>query len=111
MEKWCKNQIPCEEDIRKGTFTCMANLAERRASVCPYTSFIDRLRATYPCPGYEKPNQKKWEHFSNDELYMLKRQAIESSYEIVMTEKYNSTEIQIHNKLLNEIIDEIKYRK
>ena len=45
----------------------------------------------------------KFEHFTDDELYILKRQAIESSCKIVMSGKYNDYEGKIHNQLMNEI--------
>ena len=51
-----------------------------------------------------------FEHFTDDELYMLKRQAIESSYDIGCVGDYNTEEKQLHHKLLNAIIDEIKKR-
>jgi len=53
----------------------------------------------------------KFEHFTDDELYILKRQAIESSWKIVMSGKYNDYEGKIHNQLMNEIINEIKRRE
>ena len=53
----------------------------------------------------------KYEFFTDDELYMLSRQAIESSYEIVESDNYSGEERLLHNKLLNEIIKEQKRRK
>ena len=53
---------------------------------------------------------RKYELFTDDELYILKRQAIESSYHIVMEDRYSESECKIHNDIMNEIIDEIKYR-
>lgn len=53
----------------------------------------------------------KYEHFTDDELYMLSRQAIESSYEIVESGSYSKEEILLHEKILNEIIEEQKRRK
>lgn len=53
----------------------------------------------------------KYELFTDDELYMLSRQAIESSYEIVESERYSEEEILLHEKILNEIIEEQKRRK
>ncbi len=52
----------------------------------------------------------KFKMFTDDELYILKRQAIESSSRIVMSGSYSDNEIKIHNNIINEIIDEIKYR-
>lgn len=49
--------------------------------------------------------------FSDDELYMLKRQALESSYNIVMTKKYDKEQIDMHQKLMNEIIDACRNRR
>ena len=60
---------------------------------------------------YNRPNINKFEYFTDNELYILKRQAIESSCKIVMSGKYNEFEGKIHNQLLNEIIDEIKRRE
>lgn len=53
----------------------------------------------------------KFEHFTNDELYILKRQAIESSWEICGCGSYNEFEVRLHEKLMNEIINEIKRRE
>ena len=50
----------------------------------------------------------KFEHFTDDELYILKRQALESSWKIIMTGKYNEFQREIHNQIVNEINDEIK---
>lgn len=52
----------------------------------------------------------KFEKFNDDELQMIKRAFIESSYSIVMTGKYNDDEADIHTKLLSEAIEEIKFR-
>lgn len=52
----------------------------------------------------------KFQYFSDAELYVLKRHAIESSYEIVMTDKYSKDVKKIHGVLMNEIIEEIKRR-
>jgi len=52
----------------------------------------------------------KFEHFTDDELYILKRQAIESSWEICSCGSYNEFEIRLHKKLMNEIAEEIKRR-
>lgn len=49
--------------------------------------------------------------FDDNELYMLKRQAIEASYNIVMENKYSAQEIKMHNKLLNEIVSECGKRE
>lgn len=55
--------------------------------------------------------KNRFKEFTDDELYMLKRQAIESSFEIVMMDKYEEELVKIHGELLNEIILEIKLRK
>lgn len=55
--------------------------------------------------------ENRFNDFTENELYMLKRQAIESSANIVMTSKYTSEEIEIHNRLLSEIIEAIKNSK
>jgi len=52
----------------------------------------------------------KFEHFTDDELYILKRQAIESSWEICGCGAYNEFEVRLHEKLMNEIADEVKTR-
>jgi len=56
-------------------------------------------------------NMNKFEHFTDDELYILKRQAIESSWEICGCGAYNEFEIRLHEKLMNEIADEVKRRE
>lgn len=53
---------------------------------------------------------RRFEHFKIEELYMLKRQAIESSFNIVMEDRYSKFETQIHTDLMNEIIEECKIR-
>lgn len=55
--------------------------------------------------------KNKYALFNDDEIYMLKRQAMESSYNIVMTGRYNEDEIKIHTMLLNELSDEDKKRQ
>ena len=49
-------------------------------------------------------------NFSDDEIYILSRQAIESSANIVLTGRYSKEEQRIHNDLMNELIEERKYR-
>ena len=53
----------------------------------------------------------RFKEFSDEEIYILSRQAIESSYEILMSETYNESEQDLHRKLLNELISERKLRK
>ena len=53
----------------------------------------------------------RFEKFTEDEVYILFRQATESSAEIVLSDNYNKQEIKIHNDLLNELIDELKRRE
>ena len=53
----------------------------------------------------------RFEKFTEDEVYILFRQAMESSAEIVMMGNYNKQEIKIHNDLLNEMIDELIRRE
>ncbi len=54
---------------------------------------------------------QRFDKFTDDELYILKRQSIESSCNIVMSGDYNEHEIEIHGVLINEIIDNIKERE
>ena len=53
----------------------------------------------------------RFEQFTEDEVYILFRQVMESSAEIVLSGDYNKQEIKIHNDLLNEMIDELKRRE
>ena len=53
----------------------------------------------------------RFDKFTEDEVYILFRQAMEASAEIVMMGSYNNQEIKIHNDLLNEMIDELKRRE
>lgn len=53
---------------------------------------------------------KKYELFTDEELYVLKRQCIEASFDIVMSGKYTELVKETHERLLNEIILEIKRR-
>ena len=52
----------------------------------------------------------RFDQFTENEVYILFRQAMESSAEIVMMGNYNQEEIKLHNNLLNEMIDELKRR-
>ena len=52
----------------------------------------------------------RWREFTTEEIYMLRRQAIESSFEIVMVHDYTTEQIQMHADLLNELGDELKRR-
>lgn len=54
--------------------------------------------------------KNKYELFTDDELYMLLRQALESSYEIVESGRYSKEEILLHDEIINEIIEEQKRR-
>lgn len=54
---------------------------------------------------------ERFKLFSNDEMYMLKRQAIESSFNIVCEERYSDEEVKIYDALLNEIVDECRLRE
>ena len=54
MEKWCNNQHICEEDKDKGTFTCLAHLAEGRVLQCSYKDKDARKKAQYPCSDFEE---------------------------------------------------------
>lgn len=53
----------------------------------------------------------RFDKFTEDEVYILFRQAMEASAEIVMMGNYNKQEIKIHNDLLNEMIDELIRRE
>lgn len=54
--------------------------------------------------------KRKFKDLSDAELYMVKRAFIESSAEIGLNGFYNDAEVKIHGMLLNEIIEELKYR-
>ena len=60
---------------------------------------------------FKDKNANKFEHFTDDELYILKRQAMESSWEICGCGAYSEYEVKLHEKLMNEIADEIKRRE
>ena len=55
--------------------------------------------------------KNRFDQFSGPELYILSRQAIEASYNIVCEtrfngeKKYTDEEIKIHERLMNELID------
>lgn len=53
---------------------------------------------------------RRFEGFSESELYILERQCIESSFRICMTGKYSTDMIEIHNSILQEIKDEKEKR-
>ncbi len=50
----------------------------------------------------------RFSKLSKEELYVLKRALCESSYTFFMLDKYSKEEQQIHNALLNEIVEGIK---
>lgn len=52
----------------------------------------------------------KYGLWTDDELYILKRAFVESAFNIQYERKYSEDEREMHNKLMNEIIDEIKRR-
>lgn len=54
MEKWCKKQVRCKEDIDNNSWTCTAHMNDNRVFKCPYSSNEERLRAKYPCSDYSK---------------------------------------------------------
>lgn len=56
----------------------------------------------------DMPN--KYAFFTDDEIYVLSRQAIEASWEITMTGKYNEPEVKLHSRLMNELVDERRRR-
>ena len=53
----------------------------------------------------------RFSSFNDEELYMLKRQAIESSWNIVCEDRYSKEEVEVHSNLVNEIIDECRRRQ
>lgn len=57
-----------------------------------------------------KADNKRFELFSDSELYILERQCIESSFRICMTGKYSTDMIEIHNSILQEIKDQKEKR-
>ena len=50
----------------------------------------------------------RFKEFTDDEIYMLRRMAMESSWNIVMKGKHSEEEVKLHNDLLNEIHSERK---
>ena len=54
--------------------------------------------------------KSRFSEFSNDEIYMLSRQSIESSANIVLMDSYSKEECKIHNNLMNELSEERKKR-
>lgn len=52
----------------------------------------------------------RWSGFTDDEIYMLKRMAIESSCEIIRGDRYHDDDKQIHTDILNDLIVESKRR-
>ena len=53
---------------------------------------------------------RRFEMFTDDEVYILSRQSIESSSQIVMFERYTEEEVKMHEDLMNELLEERKYR-
>lgn len=65
--------------------------------------------------NYKKSTRRPFDRLTNDEVYMLSRALIESSYVIMICDektdsRYSTKEKEIHNKLLNMVSDERKYR-
>lgn len=60
---------------------------------------------------YVKPEIKKFAFLSDDELYLLKRCMIESSFNIFCVKDYTTEEKALHSKLSDDIIDEIRKRR
>jgi hypothetical protein len=54
--------------------------------------------------------ERRFINFTDDEVYMLSRQSIESSWNIVCEKSYDKEEIKIHTNLMNELIEERKIR-
>ena len=54
--------------------------------------------------------ENKFCAFTDDELYILTRQAIESSWEIMSSDLYNDKERQMQGTLLNALLDEQRAR-
>ena len=55
--------------------------------------------------------ERRFKHFTDYEVYMLSRQCVEASFEIVMMDNYSKEEQQIHADLMNELIQERKIRE
>ena len=55
--------------------------------------------------------QRRFLMLSDDEIYILKRALIESGRQIALSGFYDDLEIKMHENILNEIVDEIKYRE
>ena len=47
--------------------------------------------------------QEKYKHFSDDEIYILSRQSIEASYNIMCNALYGEQEKLIYSNLMNEL--------
>ena len=54
--------------------------------------------------------ERRFLNFSDDEIYILSRQAMESSANIVLTDRCSKEEQRMHNDLMNELIEERKHR-
>ena len=54
---------------------------------------------------------KRFQMFTDEEVYMLSRQAIHGSYAIMQEVLYSAKERKIHGKLLNELLYERKLRE
>ena len=54
--------------------------------------------------------ERRFIDFTDDEVYMLSRQSIESSWNVVMEDRYDKDECKIHNDLMNELLEERKIR-
>lgn len=53
---------------------------------------------------------KRYEDFTNNELYIMNRAFMDSSFKFFMKDGYEPEQKAMHSKLLNEIVDEIKER-
>jgi len=50
-------------------------------------------------------------YLTDEQLYMLKRQALESSHNINMTDRYDDDEKEMHYELLGKINEELEKRR
>ena len=88
-----------------GNYTC-------KCCVCSCDFMGDkRASSCADCAYTMEPKVSKFAIFTDDQLYVLKRAFIESSFEFFMGEKYIEYERQHHKDMHNAVVDEIKRRK
>ena len=72
---------------------------------------MNKINDNFTMVKHIKLEVRKFAFLSDDELYMLKRCMIESSFNIFCAKDYSTEEKTLHSRLSDNIIDEIRLRR